>query len=92
MLALQKNVGSVGNPTVDHHLSALQGSQRRITPLFEGACLRGMVSVGLNLSTEGGFVTGLVTFLKVVYGFLLVFSPVWLALILSWIIGDKQDA
>ena len=36
--------------------------------------------------------TGLMTFLKVVYGFLLVFSPVWLALILGWIIGDKQDA
>lgn len=36
--------------------------------------------------------TGLMTFLKVMYGFLLVFSPVWLAIIVGWIIGDKQDA
>lgn len=34
--------------------------------------------------------TGLMTFLKVAYGFLLVFSPVWLAVFVGWVIGDSK--
>lgn len=35
--------------------------------------------------------TGLMTFLQVGFGFLLVFSPVFGALLLDWFIGDSND-
>ena len=33
--------------------------------------------------------TGLMTFLKVMYGLGLVFLPLWLAILFAWILGDE---